>query len=238
MSDTRAAVIEPVLKQHYEDIERVFMMRGTAKTLNTKGVFDERIVVAGTHRCYVFQVGGKLEFDVHYMDIISLSTTTRARVRIEYRPPNSTDPKKTNELVIQPSSFASFDIDFFVQAVCQAYQSNFTGMPRDLKFKLEISPDARKQQILNGIAIPGINMILFTLHPNSVPKNWYTHTLQMSTRAAEDLCVLIAQCVTITTHHHKRTLCGTWRTCFTTMTCKYMDWIFRYITACSLNRLT
>jgi hypothetical protein len=150
-----AAVIEPVLKQHYEDIERVFMMRGTAKTLNTKGTFDERIVVAGTHRCYVFQVGGKLEFDVHYMDIVSLSTPTRARARIEYRPPNSTDPKKTNELVIQPSSFASFDIDFFVQAVCQSYQSNFIGMPRDLKFKLEIEPEARKQQLLNGIAIPG-----------------------------------------------------------------------------------
>eukprot|EP00029_Vermamoeba_vermiformis_P011290 TRINITY_DN616_c0_g3_i1.p1 TRINITY_DN616_c0_g3~~TRINITY_DN616_c0_g3_i1.p1 ORF type:complete len:1196 (-),score=549.69 TRINITY_DN616_c0_g3_i1:108-3239(-) len=154
---TEKPVIEPVLKQHYEDIERVFMMRGTAKTLNTKGAFDERIIVAGTHRCYVFQVGGKLEFDVHYMDIVALSTPTRARVRIEYRPPNSTDPKKTNELVIQPSSFAAFDIDFFVQAVCQSYQSNFVGMPRDLKFKLEIEPEARKQQILNGIAIPDVN---------------------------------------------------------------------------------
>jgi hypothetical protein len=74
------------------------------------------------------------------------------------------DPKsKTVEVILHPISYATFDMDFLIQYICQQYQNSFFGMPKDLKFKLSVGPESRKNQIQNGISAPGTKKSFFEI---------------------------------------------------------------------------
>jgi Ran GTPase-activating protein (RanGAP) involved in mRNA processing and transport len=145
--------ITPTLEQHHEEWDKVLCLRINQKNSKSQ-ILEEKICVIGQHRIYFFLPGGKFEFDAHFIDLISLNSPNRTKVKLEFKA-SGNDPKaKTLEVQLHPISYATFDVDFLIQYICQQYQNLFFGMPKDLKFKLIVGPESRKQQIQNGIAPP------------------------------------------------------------------------------------
>lgn len=138
------ALADPVLVSHKEETQPPLNAFRVLKRVKASKSIDETegIFVVGQNRLFLFSKGGKLDTEFHYLDLLEVSSTNTAELKISFGLPN-----KPQELWVRSVSYYSWDIDIILRMLITQYELNFIGTPQEAKFKLTITPKTREFEI-------------------------------------------------------------------------------------------
>jgi len=148
VSKTEKVQMQLHLTAHNEEWDKLFIMRCTAKLSKSK--VEERIFVIGSNRMYLFSKGGKIEMDVHYLDLSILTSASGASLMVTWQ--GETD-RRASEVTIRPICFAGFDVDIACYTIKQRTEEISIGKPEDSKFIFNVAPPDRCAHLLERIHI-------------------------------------------------------------------------------------
>ncbi|KAF2075331.1 hypothetical protein CYY_003360 [Polysphondylium violaceum] len=128
--------IDIVLNQKNEDEN--YLQKIDVKGKKARKLF----LLIGNNRLFFFKVGGKLEIDYHFLDILELKSDTPKDLQIKFRNDNGKEP-------LQFTVDSSKDTSEIILAVDYLFTLNFPGMKSN-RLKIIIQPESRITDIYSS----------------------------------------------------------------------------------------
>ncbi|KAH3759492.1 RasGTPase-activating protein [Pelomyxa schiedti] len=130
--------VKEMLTQRQEEASYI----GWLTISKTKSVVKKIILIIGMNRIFTMKKGGKLLKEGHSLDLVELSSNTPTEVKLVF---------KSFEI-----SGETDQADEIIFCIRRAFLYNFSGIPEEFRFKLNITPVSRIETIdAPGLAICG-----------------------------------------------------------------------------------
>ncbi|XP_049850598.1 rho GTPase-activating protein gacW-like [Schistocerca gregaria] len=123
MTTSEKQLIDSYMQVRREDVGSCYFCR-LLKTVNKSKV--EVILCVGSNRIYLFSKGGKLDTDIHYYNLESVTSLNSTSLVFIY---SSAITRTHSEVQLSPLTSASWDIDMAIYHIQRKIDYNFIGAP-------------------------------------------------------------------------------------------------------------
>eukprot|EP01130_Rhizamoeba_saxonica_P004735 TRINITY_DN1920_c0_g1_i1.p1 TRINITY_DN1920_c0_g1~~TRINITY_DN1920_c0_g1_i1.p1 ORF type:complete len:1114 (-),score=239.65 TRINITY_DN1920_c0_g1_i1:62-2983(-) len=145
-SEITPIIIENLDPKQHSTVWTHFILRRMNLFNERTRKLEEKILIIGEYRFFVFARGGRLEHSWHFLDLKEIISLERTSLIIVFSEDQTT-------LTFNPVSYGSFDIDALLEWIYIKYEQSFIGKPDDQKHQLHIGPEKRKERILAKLHI-------------------------------------------------------------------------------------